>query len=236
MHGLVEVDVTEARRRIREIAAGTGERISFTAFLIGCLARAVSEDPEVQAFRRGYRRLVIFDDVDVAVLLEVDADGVRVPLFHVVRDAGRRSTREIHEEIRRAQASRADLEARRRQIRRARWVPRPLRSVLWRLLTRAPRTWKRYGGTVVVTAVGMFGTGPGFALPAPGGYPLSLTVGGIGVRPLVVDGRVESHEHLCLTVTFDHSVVDGAPAARFTARLKELIEGAHGLDAPGLTP
>jgi pyruvate/2-oxoglutarate dehydrogenase complex dihydrolipoamide acyltransferase (E2) component len=30
-------------------------------------------------------------------------------------------------------------------------------------------------------------------------------------------------------VTFDHDVVDGAPAARFVRRLGELVEDAHGI-------
>ncbi len=124
MHGLLEADVTEARRLIRGQEERTGERPSFTAFLIGCLARAVDEDRAVQGFRRG-RRIVVFDDVDVATLVEVETGTARVPLFHVVRDAARKTLREIHEEIRGAQASRAGLEGRRRQIRRVRWLPGP---------------------------------------------------------------------------------------------------------------
>jgi hypothetical protein len=40
VHGLMEADVTLPRRRLREIEARTGERLSFSAFLIQCLARA----------------------------------------------------------------------------------------------------------------------------------------------------------------------------------------------------
>ena len=47
VHGLVEVDVTEARRRLRSIEAETGEGRSFTAFLAFCLARAIEDHPEV---------------------------------------------------------------------------------------------------------------------------------------------------------------------------------------------
>jgi pyruvate/2-oxoglutarate dehydrogenase complex dihydrolipoamide acyltransferase (E2) component len=34
---------------------------------------------------------------------------------------------------------------------------------------------------------------------------------------------------LNLTVTFDHDIVDGAPAARFVHRLVELVESGYGL-------
>jgi pyruvate/2-oxoglutarate dehydrogenase complex dihydrolipoamide acyltransferase (E2) component len=57
-----------------------------------------------------------------------------------------------------------------------------------------------------------------------------VTIGGIEQKPLLRDGRLESREHLCLTVTFDHDIIDGAPAARFVRRLQELVEGAAGLE------
>jgi len=172
MRGVFEADVTEARRWIREEGERTGERPSFTAFLIGCLARAVDEDRGVQGSRRG-RRLVVFEDVDVATLVEVETGTTRVPLFHVVRDAARKTLREIHDEIRGAQAARAGLEARRRQIRRVRWVPRPVRALLWRALVRPPRTWKRCGGALGLTSVGMVGS----VDPSPDGR--CATAGGV---------------------------------------------------------
>lgn len=44
-----------------------------------------------------------------------------------------------------------------------------------------------------------------------------------------VEGRVEPHEILNLKVVFDHDVIVGAPATRFTRRLVELIESGCGL-------
>ena len=46
----------------------------------------------------------------------------------------------------------------------------------------------------------------------------------------LVEGRIEPHERLSLTLVFDHDVIDGAPAARFARRLVELIESGGGLD------
>src|SRR6056297_1265992 len=75
VHGLVEFDVTEARRRIREREERTGERLSFTAFLVHCLSRAIDDHPDVQAYRDWRGRVVRFDDVDVNVLIEREVDG-----------------------------------------------------------------------------------------------------------------------------------------------------------------
>ena len=71
VHGLMEVDVTEVCRYLREHKVKTGESLSFTAFIITCLAHAVNENKYLHAYRKGRKRLVIFDDVDVATVLSV---------------------------------------------------------------------------------------------------------------------------------------------------------------------
>ncbi|WP_254761566.1 2-oxo acid dehydrogenase subunit E2 [Natrinema marinum] len=228
VYGLVEFDVTEARRRIRDREENTGESPSFTAFLAYCLARALNDHPHVQAYSDWRGRLVRFDEVDVNVLIEREIDGSRIAVPHVVRAANQRSFRSIHEEIRTAQTD--PDEGRQTGVTSlALRLPGPLRRQLWRLPQLFPRRWKRLAGTVAITSVGMFGTGGGWAL-SPTNYTLQLTVGGIDRKPGLVDGDIEPREFLSLTVTFDHDIVDGAPAARFVQRLRELVEGAHGLE------
>jgi pyruvate/2-oxoglutarate dehydrogenase complex dihydrolipoamide acyltransferase (E2) component len=55
-------------------------------------------------------------------------------------------------------------------------------------------------------------------------------VGGTARTPAYVDDKIEPRDFLSLTIIFDHDVIDGAPAARFTRRLVELIEAGYGLD------
>ena len=95
---------------------------------------------------------------------------------------------------------------------------------------RDPTSFVSMGGTVAITSVGMFGGGySGWGItPTP--QSLGLVIGGIAWKPAVVNGRIEPREILNLTVMFDHDVVDGAPATRFTRRLVELIECGYGLD------
>ncbi len=45
VHGLIEVDVTDARALIGEHEQATGEKLSFTAFIIYCLAKAIEAAP-----------------------------------------------------------------------------------------------------------------------------------------------------------------------------------------------
>lgn len=99
IHGLIEVDVSKARAYLRDQKAKTGEALSFTAFLITCLAQAVEEHKTVQASRKRNKCLILFDDVDV--LTYIDRGGAPMP--YIIRSANHKTVREIHQEIRAAQ-------------------------------------------------------------------------------------------------------------------------------------
>ena len=51
-----------------------------------------------------------------------------------------------------------------------------------------------------------------------------LGVGRIVEKPVVRDGRVVPEARIGLSLTFDHRITDGAPAARFLKDIKEMIE------------
>ena len=233
VHALLEIDVTRPRDLIRALEAAGHERLSFTAFIVATVARAIDADKRLHAYRDWRRRLVLFDDVDVVTLVESELDAVAIP--HVVRAANRRTVREIHEEIRRIQAEpRASAQRSGFLARVSRFTPGFLRRLFFRALRSDPHWLKRTAGTTLVTAVGMFGTGAGWAVGIVPLHTLCLTVGGITRKPGIIDGRIEPREYLALTVSIDHDVVDGAPAARFASRLRKLIEEADALKE--LTP
>ncbi|MGB8022430.1 MAG: 2-oxo acid dehydrogenase subunit E2 [Candidatus Nanopelagicales bacterium] len=52
-------------------------------------------------------------------------------------------------------------------------------------------------------------------------------------RAVVRDGQIVIRPMLPLTVSFDHGVIDGAPAARFIETLRELTGTAAALPEPG---
>jgi pyruvate/2-oxoglutarate dehydrogenase complex dihydrolipoamide acyltransferase (E2) component len=234
IYALLEVDVTSARRFIDEYEAQTGEALSFTGYLAFCLGRAVDEDKSVQAYPKGRKHLVIFDDVDVFVPVERELGATRAAIPYIIRGANHKSYLEIHREIRAFQAQ---------PVQPGSGMPPPCRvmmSMPWplpRLFIRLIRAVGRRNptrlvtaaGTVGVTALGMAGRGGGWGL-APAGQSVLLIVGGIARKPAVIDERVEPRDMLDLTVAFDHDVVDGAPAARFVKRLVELIESGYGLE------
>jgi pyruvate/2-oxoglutarate dehydrogenase complex dihydrolipoamide acyltransferase (E2) component len=231
--GLIEVDVTEARQYLREHETETGEALSFTAFIVACLAHAVDENKVLNACRKGSKRLAIFDDVDVAVPIERDMQGRKQPIVYCVRGANRKSVQQITHEIRAAQV--AAVETTWEGFRAERWLVRiPMMvlkgiwAIFWWARGRYPRLQKRYGGTVGLTAVGMFGNGGGWAIPFDY-HTLDVAVGGIAEKPGVVDGNIAIREYLCVTLSFDHDIIDGAPAARFVSRFRELIASGYGI-------
>lgn len=230
MCGLVEVDVTLARQMIAAEKARTGEGLSFTGFLISCLAHAIDEHKEVQAYRMGRKRFVILDDVNVGLLIE-HANGL---MGHVIERANHKTCREIHREIRAVQAApapkRRGIPSWFARISLLPWpVPRLVTALLGALIRRDPTSFLTSSGTTFISAIGMFGKGhSGWAI-SPTPHSLSLFAGGISTKPWVVDGRIVAREILDLTILFDHDVVDGAPATRFVRRLIELIESGDGL-------
>jgi len=228
MHSLLEVDVTEARKLVKEYRKKTGGPLSFTAFLTYCLAQAVDANKLVHAYRRG-ANLIVYEQVDISVLIEREIDNVKVPIFpHVIKAANQKSLIEIHHEIRDAQSKDKELSRTIPWINRYYYLPGFMRGLLWRRWLSSPGWRKRLTGTVAMSAVGMFGKGSGWGIPTPT-YNLSVTVGGIAEKPVIVKGQVAIRECLCITVSFNHDVIDGAPAARFIQQFRELIESGYGL-------
>lgn len=227
VHGLVEFDITRAREAIRQHRVRTGEALSFSAFFLACLGRAIDQDKQIHAYRDWRNQLILFDEVDVNMLFEVEVDGQKTIRPHILRGVNKKVMREIHEEIRAFQNEHESS----RESKFIEWfvrLPGFFRRLFLGILFQNPQLIKDYYGTVLVTSVGMFGTGSGWGIPVPN-HTLQLTLGGIGEKPGVVNHRVEVRKYLSVTISFDHDIVDGAPVARFLQRLKELIESGYGL-------
>lgn len=227
IHGLIEIDVTHARARLAELAA-QGHSLSFTAYVVACLGRAVAAHPQVQAYRDWRGRLVVFHDVDVVTMIEAEAGAVAVP--HIVRAANRRTVREISDEVRAVRAQPAQSAQRGGWVALGSHLPGFVLQLVYAVLRKNPQRFKEMAGTVIVTAVGMFGDGGGWGITFLPMHTLGLLVGGITQRPGIHDGVITVRDYLSLTISVDHDVVDGAPAARFAATLRAMLETAIALE------
>jgi pyruvate/2-oxoglutarate dehydrogenase complex dihydrolipoamide acyltransferase (E2) component len=227
IHGLVEFDVTQARETIRQHKAQTGETLSFSAFILACLGKAIDMNQQMHAYRNWRKQLILFDEVDVNTLFEVEVDGKKTIRPHILRGVNKKNFHDIHQEIRTFQQEHQSSQ----ESKFIDWfvrLPGFARRFFLRVLLKNPQRIKDYYGTVLVTSVGMFGSGSGWGIPVTN-HTLQLTLGGIAPKPGIVEDRIAIREVLSVTISFDHDIVDGAPAARFTQRLKELIESGYGL-------
>ena len=222
IHGLVEADITAARTLMNEQSQRLGAKLSFTAFLAATYARAIAAKPRVQAYRDWRGRQVIFKDVDVATLIEPTEGAVAIP--HVLRDVNLKSVQELTAEIRSVQERpRASAQAG-GLIDLAPHLPRFMRLMYFWILKKNPHWYRSAAGTTAITSIGMFGKSGGWGIAFLSTHTLGLTVGGIAAKPAIHDGKIEPGEFLQLTLSFDHDLVDGAPAARFTGRFIEMLE------------
>jgi pyruvate/2-oxoglutarate dehydrogenase complex dihydrolipoamide acyltransferase (E2) component len=231
MLGLFEADVSDARNILRTHKEQTGESISFTGWIAACVGKAVAEHKQVHALMVG-KHFVIFDDVNINILIETTIEGRPYPINYILKSANNKTVMEISHEIHEAQKKREEDYTEAEENRRIRLLlsaPKFLRDLLfWRKARKNPSFIAENMGTVAITSIGRFAQSGGWAIPL-GMHALSIAVGGIAERPGFVGDKIEKREYLALTVTLDHDVVDGAPATRFVSRLVELLEESHGL-------
>ncbi|HLB12085.1 MAG TPA: dihydrolipoamide acetyltransferase family protein, partial [Dehalococcoidia bacterium] len=82
------------------------------------------------------------------------------------------------------------------------------------------------GGTFTVTNLGMYGVDAFTPIINPPEAAI-LGMGRLAERPAVRDGQVVARWLMELCLSFDHRIVDGAPAAAFLGRVMELLENPH---------
>ena len=79
------------------------------------------------------------------------------------------------------------------------------------------------GGTFTISNLGMFEVDSFTAIVNPPETCI-LAVGRIADRAVVVDGQVAARPMMNLCLSYDHRIIDGAPAARFLHRVKQYVE------------
>ena len=193
-----EADATELaalRERIKRGLAGSGRPVpSYTDLLARLVALALLEHPWMNASLDG-EDVVEHDAVHIGIAVDTE-HGLLVP---VVRDAHRKSVQAIAAEsaglIERARSGKA-------------------------------ASGDLGGSTFTITNLGMYEIDaftPIINLPECA----ILGMGRIVARQVVTDeaeGTVAIRKMLALSLSFDHRVVDGGPAARFLQQIKRWVE------------
>ena len=240
MFGLLEVDVSRARRELRQLRR-SGRAVSFTAWMVKTIGDSVAADPSIHAAAFGRNQLVRFHDVDIAIPVEREMAEGTAPLPLLVTATNRKSMQEIDREIQagvdRAVADERDYILSPHAF--SRWVlrlyyrlPQALRVLVLRWLVADPFRARRHSGTVTVTTVNAIGSASAWIMPTRSWHNLFFALGTITRKPWVVEDRVEVREILNLTVGFNHDVVDGVPARRFMQQLVRRLEAGVNVLTP----
>lgn len=86
------------------------------------------------------------------------------------------------------------------------------------------------GGTFTITNLGMYGVEFFIPIINPPEAAI-LGVGRIVEKPVVREGKIETKPSVYLSLSYDHRIVDGAPAAQFLHRMKEIMESPQILES-----
>jgi pyruvate/2-oxoglutarate dehydrogenase complex dihydrolipoamide acyltransferase (E2) component len=232
IHSIIEVDISNARRNIRKIKKETKNYISFTGYIIYCVSKAVDKNKIMHAYRNKKNQLILFNDVDVSTTIERKIDNNSEVVAMIVRGANHKTIAEISEEIKTEKEKDVSEAEVFRSINLFLAIPSFIRQLVFRLLDKSPKLMKKKAGTIMVTSANMVGSGAGWGIPVAT-HTLNITIGGIVDRIVEQNNQFEKRQHLCLTFSFDHDIIDGAPAARFIRNclIKKIIESEWSEDA-----
>lgn len=221
IHFFTEVDITEPRRLIREHFEKTAEKLSLTAYIVKCLSEVIHDYPEFNSFIRG-RKHIFLDDITISVLVERDVNREKVPEPVGISHTQNKTYKEISNEIRDAMKNQTEQLGSLSGQLWIKFIPDFLLKIFISLADKNIYMAKKYG-KVAVTSIGMFAKEAVWIIPH-GTATVLLSVGGISRKVVETENQIQSREHICLTLSFDHNIIDGGPAARFTGQLIETIK------------
>ena len=195
-----EADITELEAFRKDSGAASekqGFKLTMLAFLIKACVTALRQYPEFNAsLERGGENLVLKKCFHIGVAVDTP-DGLVVP---VIRDADRKGVYELAREL--AEMSRL---ARDKKL----------------------KPGDMQGGTFSISSLGGIG-GTAFTPIINAPEVAILGVSRSAMRPVWVGGKGESGQFLPrlmlpLSLSYDHRVIDGASAARFTSYLASVL-------------
>ncbi|MBK8882734.1 MAG: 2-oxo acid dehydrogenase subunit E2 [Bacteroidales bacterium] len=225
---LLEFDVTQSRKKLQDLRK-QGINVSFNAWIIKVISSVLQKHPEASAYLYNKRKLIIFDDINISVLVEKKINGKRVPIPVVIEKTNGKSALEITSEIENAknqQLTNSDIVINKQTSFSERLyyhMPGFLRRFFWKLMLGNPKIAYKKMGNAIVTSVGMIGIINGWFIHKSI-HPVSFGIGSIIKKPIVIDNEIKIREILHMTILVDHDLIDGAPMVRLLNELTRLIE------------
>lgn len=232
--GLVEFDVSKSRKMIREYNRDNRNRISFTAWLISVISCTIKNYETSCSFLIGRKKLIIFEDINVSIVVEKELKGTKVPIPLIIEKANEASIESIALQISNAKNNEFSdgdivLQKKTRRFEKVYYLlPGFARRFAWKFLLKHPKLAFEKMGNVAFTSIGMIGKVNGWFIPISV-HPICFGISSVIKKPSVINDRIEIREMLKMSILFDHDVIDGAPMARFISELSQNIENGLNL-------
>jgi len=225
---MLEFDVTESRAKLRELRK-KGINVSFNAWLLKIIGSVLEKHPEAAAYFYNKKKLIIFDDINISMIIEKLIGDVKVPMPLVIEKVNKKMALEITKESEKAKGLELNpddivLEKQSAAYQRLYYhMPGFLRRLFWKILLKSPKAAYRTMGNVSVTSIGMIGRINGWFVHKSV-HPVSFGVGSVLKKPVVINNEIKIREILNMTILVDHDVIDGAPMVRLLDDLTNYIE------------
>lgn len=225
---LLEFDVTISRTKLRD-RRKSGVHISFNAWLVKVISGVLQNHPEASAYIYNKKKIIVFNDINISILVEKKIGDKKVPLPVVIERANLKTASEITDLVERAkdqELSGNDIVINRSSDLLERMyyhLPGSLRRTVWKYMLANPKIAYRKMGNAVITSVGMMGKINGWFIHKSV-HPISFGIGSVIKKAVVIDDDIKIREILNMTILVDHDVIDGAPMVRFLNELTKSIE------------
>lgn len=228
---LLEFDVTETREKLKELKR-SGTKVSFTSWILKVIGTTLDKHPEVAASIFSKRKLIVFKDINISIVVEKEINGQKVPIPMVIEKVNEKNLTQITNEIEKSkdrEINEEDVILNKKSTFGERIyyrLPGFLRRLVWRYILSHPVFAYKKMGNVVVTSLGMIGRINGWFIHRSV-HPISFGIGSVLPKPWVVDKEIRIRDILNMTVLIDHDVVDGAPMVRFLNDFTKSVESGE---------
>lgn len=215
---LGEIDMSRIEAIRSELAAVTGQKPSYTAFVARAVALALREQPHANRIVIEWpfwKRMVQLENIDITVAVERDSEGHEQAVYAgTIRDADQLTLPGMTEKLQElARATPENSERWRLMKMVVEKLPTWLAKILVSMPNWTPSLWIEHrGGSVMISSPAKYGVD---IMVGAWPFPLGFSFGLVKERPIAVNGEVVVKPTMMLTMSFDRRFMGGAPAARF---------------------
>jgi len=211
IHGIIDLDITEVRQRLRDHRKSNDLSISMNTLLLKACAIAIHQDMKLVRFLAGNSRIAELEQVDFFTPVETEERGLNTL---IIRNTNKKALAELQTRFDKGEG--LILNGAQRTFMKLPWG---LRKWIYRYWLRRPKLRQAYFGNVYFSSVSNLSNGSAMAgVPIPM-HPIGIFIGSVY--------KQNSKDMIKVTVSIDHRINNGSDIARFIKRLKQALASSE---------